>query len=94
MTIFQQVRDALARKSSFYRAVFNPETLAGKEVLTDLAEFCRAHEPTFHTDPRLEGVLQGRREVWLRIQKYSRLPPDLLAELQLASLEAKKNPGG
>ena len=43
---------------------------AGQEVLADLARFCRANETTFHTDPRLHASLEGRREVWLRIQQH------------------------
>jgi hypothetical protein len=47
-------------------------------VLADLARFCRADESTFNADPRVEGVLQGRREVWLRIAKHLNLTPDEL----------------
>lgn len=39
-------------------------------VLADLARFCRAHQSTFHQDPHLASKLDGRREVWLRIQRY------------------------
>jgi hypothetical protein len=50
----------------------------GQAVLHDLAHFCRANETTFHEDPRLHAVAEGRREVWLRIQKHLRLTPDQL----------------
>lgn len=53
---------------------------AGAEVLRDLAKFCRATETTFHTDPRLHAALEGRREVWLRIQKQLGLTPEELFE--------------
>jgi hypothetical protein len=41
---------------------------AGQIVQEDLADFCRANESTFDADPRMHAVLEGRREVWLRIQ--------------------------
>lgn len=50
-----------------YNTVFPKESEASKRVLADLAKFCRANETTFHTDPRLHAVLEGRREVYLRI---------------------------
>ncbi|MFZ4687856.1 MAG: hypothetical protein ACOYLS_01330 [Polymorphobacter sp.] len=36
-------------------------------VLADLRDFCRARETTFDEDPRTHALLEGRREVWLRI---------------------------
>jgi hypothetical protein len=36
-------------------------------VLGDLRDFCRARETTFDEDPRTHALLEGRREVWLRI---------------------------
>lgn len=51
------------------------------EVLADLAHFCRAHESTFHPNERLAAMLDGRREVWLRIQQHLKLSPDELYEM-------------
>lgn len=48
----------------------------GKKVLADLAAFCRAAESTYAPDARLHAVLEGRREVWLRIQNHLQLSPD------------------
>lgn len=45
-------------------------------ILEDLAEFCRANTTTFHADPRIHAVLEGRREIWLRIQDHLRLTPE------------------
>ena len=42
-------------------------------VGADLRRFCRADASTFHPDPRAHAVLEGRREVWLRIEQYSTL---------------------
>ena len=60
------------RKRAYQLALTSP---AGQEVLEDLARFCRANETCFHEDPRLHAVLEGRREVWLRIQQHLNLTP-------------------
>lgn len=54
---------------------------AGQAVLHDLAQFCRANETCWHPDPRIHAALEGRREVWLRIQQHLNLSPDQLAAL-------------
>lgn len=51
---------------------------AGQRVLQDLAQFCRANETCFHEDPRLHAVLEGRREVFLRIGKHLNLTSEQL----------------
>ena len=43
-------------------------------VLNDLAEFCRAGKSTFHPDARVHALLEGRREVFLRIKDFLTLP--------------------
>lgn len=79
-----RVRDAirlLSRRRLAYQHTFDPGKNAyATEVLRDLARFCRAFETTFHVDPRAHAVLEGRREVWLRIQEYTRMSPDELWE--------------
>lgn len=50
-------------------------------VLSDLARFCRAHSSTGHADPHIAARLDGRREVWLRIQNHLRLTDDELWQL-------------
>jgi hypothetical protein len=52
-----------------------------RPVLADLAEFCRADRSCWHPDPRVHAVLEGRREVWLRIQRYINLPAEQLVPL-------------
>ena len=54
---------------------------AGQEVLQDLVKFCRANETTFHTDPRMHAVLEGRREVYLRITHHMNLSMEELYAL-------------
>lgn len=69
----------LRRRKQYYQLAFgNP---AGEEVLADLAVFCRATETTFHRDPRVHAGLEGRREVFLRIQHHLNLTPERLQVL-------------
>lgn len=63
------------RKRNYQLALTSP---AGQAVLIDLARFCRAGESCFHADPRLHAVLEGRREVWLRIEHHLRLNSEQL----------------
>jgi hypothetical protein len=42
-------------------------------VLEDLARFCRAYKSTWSEDPREHALIEGRREVWLRIQAHLQL---------------------
>ena len=55
-----------------------------QEARIDLARFCRANETCFHADPRIHAVLEGRREVWLRMMQHWNLTPDQLAEIYRA----------
>lgn len=50
-------------------------------VLRDLAKFCRAHQSTFHPDSHVAARLDGRREVWLRIQQHLQLDDEALWKL-------------
>ena len=56
----------------------------GDAVLEDLAKFCRANESCFHPDARVHAVMEGRREVWLRIKQHLDL-----TEAELFSLLSK-----
>lgn len=64
-----------SRQTVYHQTFLNP---VGERVLADLARFCRAHDSTFHTDPRVDALLEGRREVWLRIERHLRLTPEQL----------------
>jgi hypothetical protein len=53
--------------------------VGGESVLVDLAPFCRANETCVVLGDRDRTyVLEGRREVWLRIQDYLKLTPEEL----------------
>lgn len=82
MSVFKEAiakaKDYLFARQQAYRQVFNPESVFAREVLKDLAKFCRAHDSAFHADPRAHAALEGRREVWLRIEQHLKLSPDEL----------------
>jgi hypothetical protein len=56
-----------------YKLVLGPDTPSTQMILEDLANFCRAEKSCFNADPRVHAVLEGRREVWLRIQDHLKL---------------------
>lgn len=73
-----------SRRTNYVRTFKNP---VGRVVLKDLAKFCRAHESTGHSDPTVAARLDGRREVWLRIQHNLNL-----SDSELWSIYGKKTP--
>jgi hypothetical protein len=68
----------LSRKRN-YQFTFVPAP--GQAVLMDLADFCRANDTTFAATDRDSARLEGRREVWLRIQRHLNLNPEHLYTL-------------
>lgn len=64
-----------------YNRVFERKSPYVETVLTDLAKFCRAHDSTFHKDERLHALLEGRREVWLRIVEHLEMTTQEIYEL-------------
>lgn len=74
-----EVTDLLRRRAQDYRSVFAGPV--AERVLADLAKFCRAHESTFNVDARAHAVAEGRREVWLRIQKNLHLTDEQIFAL-------------
>jgi hypothetical protein len=61
----------LATRRYAYRTTFKGPL--ADTVLRDLAKFCCAHASTFHDAPAIQAKLDGRREVWLRIQQHLNL---------------------
>jgi hypothetical protein len=66
----------LADRQRAYLVTFNGEF--AKAVLADLEAFCRARQSTFRTDAREHALLEGRREVFLRLEDHLRLNLDEL----------------
>ena len=64
-----------------YNRTFDKQSPFTHEVLKDLAKFCRANESAFHADPRIHAVLEGRREVWLKIANALNMTPEELYAL-------------
>ena len=76
MKLLDRIHDYISRRRTSYVQTFNNPY--GREVLIDLAKFCRAADTTFHPDPRVHAALEGRREVWLRIQRHLQLTDEQL----------------
>lgn len=66
--MLDKLRFFLQGRQKAYQQTFNNPI--GRQVLEDLSKFCRATESTFHNDARLSALLEGRKEVWLRIQEH------------------------
>lgn len=64
-----------------YNRVFDKNSVHTETVLKDLARFCRAHTTTYNPDARIHAVLEGRREVWLRIQERLQMTTEEIYEL-------------
>lgn len=79
------LRRLVSRRQHAYQRTFKGPL--AESVLADLMRFCRAHDSTFHPDPRLAANLDGRREVWLRIQQHLRLSPEELYRIALRDAE-------
>jgi hypothetical protein len=70
----------LAERQKAYQTTFL--NTVGQTVLQDLMTFCRASETTMTSDARLSAALEGRREVWLRIQNHLQLDIETLYGIQ------------
>lgn len=69
--------DIYTGKAKAYRLTFQLNQPANIQVLEDLAIFCRAAESVFVSgDPYKTAELEGRRAVWIRIQRMLRLTDD------------------
>lgn len=77
----EKAQSALKQRQLAYQRVFLGHGGDTNKVLDDLAKFCRANESTFHIEHSASDRLDGRREVWLRIQQHLRLNDESLWEL-------------
>lgn len=71
-----------------YRRVFGEGQGSADDlaiVMADLREFCRADRSAFHADARVHAMLEGRRDVYLRIREH--------LDLTLEQLIASRTPG-
>ncbi len=81
-----RARNFIATRQQSYQQVFGGSGKFITEVLGDLARFCRANESSFHPDPRVHAVLEGRREVYLRIEQHLKLSVDDLTRILLKEM--------
>lgn len=79
MTLLDRLLVFLNHRKRAYQLTFGGPS--GKAVLEDLAIFCRAAESTFDANDRTHAALEGRREVWLRIQQHLGMSAEELALL-------------
>ncbi len=77
----EAIKRLIMRRRTAYQHTFAVDNQLALIVLKDLAKFCRAHETTFHNDPRRHALLEGRREVFMRIEQYLQLTTDEIYEL-------------
>lgn len=69
----------LRRRRAYVKTFDNPE---GRKVLADLRRFCRASLPTADVNNvHTTYLLEGRREVFLRIQTYLNLTEEDVVQL-------------
>lgn len=76
--LYQKARAFLNGRIFAYNQVFSKDNVHTEIVLADLARFCRAHISTAAPDPYVAARLDGRREVWLRVQNHLHLSPETL----------------
>ena len=82
--------EAVARVEKRRRIKADYQIGIGPEALKDLASFCFAYETTFHLsqNARTQAMLEGRRQVWMRIEQHLKLSPEdlvlILREVVLA----------
>lgn len=72
----------LRDRKKAYQLTFQLNQPSNVIVMEDLAKFCRAAETCVVPGDRDKSlVLEGRREVWLRIQQHLQLQPEVLFAL-------------
>jgi hypothetical protein len=79
------LRDDILAKAQAYKSVFSGSR--AEEVLADIGRFCHANSTT-HVEGDSHGTsqLEGRRQVWLRIQGYR----DLVQSTEEPATEAEQ----
>lgn len=80
----RELRAVMEIRRLAYAAVFNagaPSREQRELVLQDLMRFCRAETSTYATNPRDHAMLEGRREVWLRINNHATKTTEQLLDI-------------
>lgn len=79
MSDISRLRNLIITRQGAYKGLFKGPL--ADLVLADMAAFCRAHESTFHENARIAAMLDGRREVWLRVSNHLHMSPEALFRL-------------
>lgn len=87
----EDVKEEIRLMKQAYQTVLGDASPAVMTVLKDLREFCRADETCFHPDARIHAVLEGRREVFLKISNYLTKTTDDIVEMRLKRLQRNEN---
>lgn len=94
MSAYSDVIEYLRGRKRAYQLTFQLNQPANIQVMTDLAKFCRAAETcAVPGDHDKTMMLEGRREVWLRIQQHLQLEPDVLFDLYGGNAPKPKDQG-
>ena len=78
--LIDESKDFLLHRQQAYVQTFGQDGALVEVVLKDLENFCRGVDSTFHPEARVHALLEGRREVWLRIQDHLKLSSEELWE--------------
>lgn len=76
----EQMRHIMRERKVAYTQVFGKTDPANQAVIADLRRFCREKESTFHPDERIHCLIEGRREVVLRIGDFLDLEVEELCD--------------
>ena len=80
--IVKRTLEFIRNRKICYQLTFEKKQPANVTVMIDLASFCRANESCVVPGDRDRTLmLEGRREVWLRIQQHLQLTPEQLFDL-------------
>lgn len=71
-----KAKEKLSARQRAYNFTFDKDKEEINTVLEDLKNFCRAETTAFHPDERVHCLLEGRREVYLRIKQHLELDID------------------
>lgn len=77
-----ELRQFYHERAIAYGRTFDDKSPYVVTILEDLAKFCCVHQTTYSKDigAREMFILEGRRQVWLRLQEFMKLNADQLLE--------------
>jgi hypothetical protein len=82
MADWREMFGFIHKRKQAYQLTYQLQQPANVIVLDDLARFCRANESCVVPGDRDKTlILEGRREVWLRIQQHLHLTEEQLMQL-------------